>query len=141
MKIIDEHTFEGKGYHPFLITARWPVAYLNYAEAESLEQIEKLDIHHQTDEVFILLQGKAALIGASVTDQNINYDVVNMQPGIVYNIRREVWHKIAMQPGSQVLIIENNDTHLNDFEFFELTESQKSQLRECVTKIVSLTEN
>lgn len=123
MKIIDEHTFEGKGYHPFLITDRWQVAYLNYAEAESLEQIEKLDIHHQTDEVFILLQGKAALIGASVTDQNITYDVVNMQPG------------------SQVLIIENNDTHLNDFEFFELTESQKSQLRECVTKIVSLTEN
>ena len=96
MKIIDEHTFEGKGYHPFLITDRWQVAYLNYAEAESLEQIEKLDIHHQTDEVFILLQGKAALIGASVTDQNITYDVVNMQPGIVYNIRREVWHKIAM---------------------------------------------
>lgn len=123
MKIIDEHTFEGKGYHPFLITDRWQVAYLNYAEAESLEQIEKLDIHHQTDEVFVLLQGKAALIGASVTDQNITYDVVNMQPG------------------SQVLIIENNDTHLNDFEFFELTESQKSQLRECVTKIVSLTEN
>ena len=141
MKIIDEHTFEGKGYHPFLITDRWQVAYLNYAEAESLEQIEKLDIHHQTDEVFILLQGKAALIGASVTDQNINYDVVNMQPGIEYNIRREVWHKIAMQSGSQVLIIEKNDTHLNDFEFFELTESQKSQLRECVTKIVSLTEN
>ena len=73
MKIIDEHTFEGKGYHPFLITDRWQVAYLNYAEAESLEQIEKLDIHHQTDEVFILLQGKAALIGASVTDQNITY--------------------------------------------------------------------
>ena len=43
MKIIDEHTFEGKGYHPFLITDRWQVAYLNYAEAESLEQIEKLD--------------------------------------------------------------------------------------------------
>ena len=60
MKIIDEHTFEGKGYHPFLITDRWQVAYLNYAEAESLEQIEKLDIHHQTDEVFVLLQGKAA---------------------------------------------------------------------------------
>lgn len=26
MKIIDEHTFEGKGYHPFLITDRWQVA-------------------------------------------------------------------------------------------------------------------
>lgn len=41
MKIIDEHTFEGKGYHPFLITDRWQVAYLNYAEAESLEQDRK----------------------------------------------------------------------------------------------------
>lgn len=141
MKIIDEHTFEGKGYHPFLITDRWQVAYLNYAEAESLSKLRNWTSTIRQMKYLYFCREKAALIGASVTDQNITYDVVNMQPGIVYNIRREVWHKIAMQPGSQVLIIENNDTHLNDFEFFELTESQKSQLRECVTKIVSLTEN
>ena len=100
MKIIDEHTFEGKGYHPFLITDRWQVAYLNYAEAESLEQIEKLDIHHQTDEVFILLQGKAALIGASVTDQNITYDVVNMAPSARRPSRRRSARHATGEPGT-----------------------------------------
>lgn len=137
MKIIDDYKFSGEGYNPFLITGRWQVAYLNYAEAESLEKIEKLDIHHRTDEVFVLLQGQAALIGASITNGNIEYDAANMQQGVVYNIPQNVWHKIAMMPGSQVLIIENNDTHLDDFEFFELSPSQKIQLRECVNQTLT----
>ena len=141
MKIIDDYKFDGEGYNPFLITNKWQVAYLNYAEAESLEQIDKLDIHHHTDEVFVLLQGQAALIGASITDDNIVYDVVDMHSGIVYNIPKDAWHKIAMKPGSQVLIIENNHTHLGDFEFYELSDSQKAYLRECVNRIVSITDN
>lgn len=138
MKTIDDYKFSGEGYIPFLITSQWQVAYLNYAEAESLEQIEKLDVHHRTDEVFVLLHGQVALIGASIANGNIEYDVVNMQPGVVYNITKDNWHKIAMTPGSQVLIIENNDTHLDDFEFFELSTSQKMQLKECVNKAFSI---
>jgi hypothetical protein len=35
---------------------------------------------------------------------------------------------------SQVLIVENNNTHLGDFEFYNLNEMQKEQLRDVVTK-------
>lgn len=134
MKIIDAYDYAGAGYAPFLIGDKWQVAFLNYAPEEALESIVKLDVHHYTDEVFVLLDGRAALIGAQISDGRIVYEVVDMQPMQAYNIRREVWHKIAMQPGSRVLIVENSNTHLGDFEFYDLSAAQIATLRETVGK-------
>ena len=60
-----------------------------------------------------------------------------MRPLCAYNIRRGVWHKIAMQPGSRVLIVENCNTHLGDFEFYDLSAEQIAALRETVVKVWS----
>lgn len=134
MKIIDAYDYAGAGYAPFLIGDKWQAAFLNYAPEEALESIVKLDVHHYTDEVFVLLDGRAALIGAQISDGRIVYEAVDMQPMRAYNIRREVWHKIAMQPGSRVLIVENSNTHLGDFEFYDLSAAQIAALRETVGK-------
>lgn len=134
MKIIDAYDYGGTGYAPFLIGDKWQVAFLNYAPEEALESIVKLDVHHYTDEVFVLLDGRAALIGAQVADDGIVYEAVDMRPLCAYNIRCGVWHKIAMRPGSRVLIVENCNTHLGDFEFLDLSAEQIVALRETVAK-------
>jgi mannose-6-phosphate isomerase-like protein (cupin superfamily) len=134
MKLIDYYQHESQGYNPFLVTDRWQVALLNYAPAEALDAIDKLDVHHHTDEVFVLLRGRSALIAAAIKNDIISYDVIDMQPNVVYNIPTNRWHKIAMLEGSQVLIVENNNTHLSDFEFYPLNEIQKKQLRDTVNK-------
>ncbi|GHT14916.1 hypothetical protein AGMMS4956_13760 [Bacteroidia bacterium] len=136
MKLIEIYQHEKQGYNPFLITDRWQVALLNYAPAEALQAIDKLDVHHETDEVFVLLRGKSALIAADIKNGAIEYDVIDMQPNIVYNIPKNVWHKIAMQEGSQVLIVENNNTHIGDFEFYDLNEQQKQQLQKIVNETI-----
>ena len=133
-KMIDEYVYDGAGYAPLLIGDKWQVAFLNYAPEEALESIVKLDVHHCTDEVFVLLDGRAALIGAQVADGRIACEAVDMQPLRAYNIRRGVWHKIAMRPGSRVLIVEDSDTHLGDFEFYDLSPEQIAALRETVEK-------
>lgn len=135
MKIIDTYTHEGEGYAPFLIGEKWQVAYLNYAPAEALESVSCLDVHHYTDEVFVLMRGRAVLIGAQVRSEDVVFDVVAMEPSQSYNIRRGVWHKIAMEPGSQVLIVENSNTHLGDFEFYDLSPAQIDALRQAVREI------
>ena len=137
MKIIDAYDYGGTGYAPFLIGDKWQVAFLNYAPEEALESIVKLDVHHYTDEVFVLLDGRAALIGAQVDDGGVAYEAVDMRPLCAYNIRRGVWHKIAMQPGSRVLIVENCNTHLGEFEFYDLSAEQIAALRETVVKVWS----
>ena len=129
MKLIDCYNPQEAGYNPFLIGPTWQTAILNYALEESLEHIVKLDIHHFTDELFVLLEGEAVLIAAELNEQKIiGYDLQNMKPGTAYNIRRNVWHKIAMSEGSRVLIVENSNTHLGDFEFRDLNEIERSEL-------------
>ena len=56
-------------------------------------------------------------------------------PQGAYNIRRNVWHKIAKSEGSRVLIVENADTHRGDFEFRGLSAQEREELcrrvRDC----------
>lgn len=132
MQLIEQYTHTEDGYNPLLVRPKWQVAILNYAQAESLEAIDKLDVHHQTDEVFMLLEGRSVLIAASIHNDVVLYQTIDMKRGIIYNIPRNVWHKIAMYQGSSVLIVENADTHLGDFEFYNLSENQKMELKTAV---------
>lgn len=137
MKLIDIYDTGKAGYTPFLIGSKWQAAFLNYAPEEALESIVKLDVHHRTDELFVLLEGRAALIAARIDERGVSFEAVAMEPLRAYNIRRGVWHKIAMLPGSRTLIVENSNTHLGDFEFYDLTAEQIAALRATVRKALN----
>ncbi len=138
MNLIERYKHTENGYNPFLIREQWQVAILNYTPEETLEAIDKLDVHYETDEVFVLLAGNAVLIAASIDNGTVSYEAIDMKPNIVYNIPRNVWHKIAMQQESSVLIVENQKTHLGDFEFYPLNEAQKNDLRDAVVSAQGL---
>lgn len=136
MKLIEPYVSDIAGYIPLLMGSKWQVAILNYAPVEALECINQMDIHHHTDEVFVLLNGHAVLIAARIDASGICFETVDMKTHCVYNIPRNIWHKIAMEPGSQVLIVENAGTHLGDFEFYNLDSEAIALLRVAVTNEV-----
>lgn len=133
-QLIERFSHTDEGYMPSLITGPWQAAFLNYAPAEALEAITKLDIHHLTDEAFILLKGHVVLIAASQSGQGVDFEVTDMVPEIIYNIPRETWHKVAMEPGSSLLIVENALTHQADFEFLDLSDEEKRTLCQVVNE-------
>ncbi len=128
MRNIELYATKEKGYHPFLIRDGWQVAQLNYIDTQKIENIDKLDIHNHTDEVFILLKGKAVLIVATLNQNTTEFEIELMNPNITYNIPQKTWHNIAMEEGSEVIIIEKSNTHLSDFEFYYLTEDKRNEL-------------
>ena len=131
--------FEHKdsGFNPFLITPDWQVAQINFGSHQALENISRLDIHHQTDEAFFLIKGEVILVESEIVDANILFYLELMKQGIVYNIPKNTWHNIIMKPGSQVLIIENSNTHLGDFEFHDLSKIQKDELVKKVSQLIT----
>ena len=135
MKLIETYRHEGRGYNPFLIKEGWQVAQLNYTPEQDLLNIDKMDRHLQTDEVFVLLQGTAILIGAHLLDETFQFDCVRMKAGVTYNIPTGVWHNIVMTPGAEVIIFEKDGTHLGDFEYRPLSENQKLDLQSQVTSV------
>ena len=134
MKPIEKYIHEGIGYNPYLITGQWQVAKLNYLDGHGLDQIDKMEVHRKTDEVFILLCGTAVLIASSQTDGKGSFEVVKMELGVTYNIPTGVWHNIAMAPDAQIIIVENNNTHLNDVEYTTLDRDACDNLKQQIDK-------
>jgi len=138
MKIIEQYEISDKGYHPFLIRDGWQVAQLNYSKEQEIDNLKKLDIHHLTDEVFVLLKGEAVLIGAAINGNDVTIEVEKMKPNITYNIPVDTWHNVAMRKGCEILIIEKSETHIGDFEFFPLTNEKRNEMKILVNECYDL---
>ena len=134
MSLIEIYSTAEEGYHPFLIREGWQVAQLNYSKNQHIKNICKIEVHRNTDEVFVSLKGQPILITANLINEEPSFKVNVMKPYVIYNIPQNVWHNIAMEKGSEVLIIEKSNTHVNDVEYLHLTEKQIAELRVIVEK-------
>ena len=138
MKLIEKYRHKDEGYNPFLITEKWQVAQLNYSSELGVNSINKIDKHFKTDEVFILLKGTAVLITAEIHDEIVTFETCLMQEGITYNIPKLMWHSIALGKDAEVIIVEDNNTHIDDFEFFYLNKNQQRELKILINKTINL---
>jgi len=134
--MLETYYIKEEGYHPFLIREGWQVAQLNFTEEQHIDNILRVEAHHKTDEVFVLLKGKAVLILAKIIDGNPIFEVELMKSKITYNIPENAWHNIAMEKGSEVLIVEKSNTHLNDVSYFDLTQDKIKELKKMVKEIL-----
>lgn len=100
----------GMGYEPLVMTRDWQVAQLNYAPEQEPDALTMLDQHDFTDETFTLLEGRALLITYDTEEKNA--ELTPLKPGITYNVPVRVWHNIAMEKWSKVIITEGRDAHV-----------------------------
>ncbi len=105
--------FEG-GYHPIVRSGDWRVAVINSCDRFLDQNVVQAERHFKTDEVFMLLKGSARLyIGEAK-------ECVNLEPFKAYNVKINVWHSVALDDDSTVLIIEGDDTskEMQDYNNF-----------------------
>ncbi|WP_117879615.1 cupin domain-containing protein [Aureibaculum luteum] len=129
MSLIESYSVKEAGFNPFLIREGWQIAQLNFFEEQHINNINKMEVHHDTDEVFILLKGKAVLISGAIKDNVIKFSADIVKPYVVYNVPKNVWHNIAMEEGCKLLIVEKSGTHVNDVEYMPLNIAQINDLK------------
>jgi len=126
--MIETYYHAEEGYNPFLIREGWQVAQLNYQPQNSLDNIDMVEVHKVTDEVFILFKGQAVLIAADTVQENITFECVNMKVGVTYNIPAGRWHNIAMSPDTEMIIVEKSNTHKTDCSYLYLEDNDRQRL-------------
>ncbi len=104
--------YNGEGYNRTHIYDAWRVAFLNYAD--HFDRITYLERHMLTDEVFVLLCGRAELLIGEKGEP------VEMEPNKLYNIKKGVWHNIRVSRDAKVLIVENSETGRENSEYLYL---------------------
>lgn len=131
--LIEITEYEGEGYQPLIDYDKWRVAILNYCDELLPENIEKMQRHDETDEVFILLKGECILFLADGSNTIGEITAVNMEPLKLYNIKKSVWHTHTLSEEAMVLIVENQDTALINSPEKQLNDNEKE-------KIINLTD-
>jgi hypothetical protein len=127
-KLLEVREYAGIGYRPLVDYGVWRVAALNYIEELLPENLEKMDRHDETDEVFILLKGRCILFLGEGQDQVTEIFAQDLEPLKVYNVKRSAWHTHTLSQDATVLIIENRDTTQQNSPNCLLSAAQRRQL-------------
>lgn len=108
---VEIYDYKGEDYKTAIRFGSWRVAYLNFGEEFANKNFEKIERHNESDEVFILLEGRATLIVGKELNK------IEMEQHKLYNVPKGVWHHIFTYENTRVLIVENEDTGLENSDF------------------------
>jgi len=135
-QLIEIKSHEREGYKPLIYHSDWMVAMLNYFPEVDRTSMKKMEKHCHTDEVFVLLQGRAVLLVASGSERVDEIHPISMKKGVFYNVHQRVWHYIAMSRDARVVIVEKRDTNLNDFVYYHLSEEQVEKVKKEIQPLL-----
>ncbi len=118
--LLEIRQYTGEGYLPLIDFNTWRVAILRWEPASLPENIDRMERHTQTDEVFVLLEGQATLVlgGNSEKVDGIHPQV--LEPCKLYNVKQNTWHSILLSRDVSILIVENRNTGEGNSEYCSL---------------------
>jgi ureidoglycolate hydrolase len=125
---VDIHFHEDEGFKILAQYRTWRTAMLNSAAANRPETFSYVEKHKETDEVFVLLKGKAFLIIGGDGGKPASYEVLPLDLFKTYNVKINVWHGIIMSPDASFYIVENISTGKNNSDYYNLTKEEKDIL-------------
>lgn len=126
-RLLDIIGYNGEGYKPLVDFGAWRVAYLRYLDELYPPNIQRMERHLQTDEVFILLEGEAILMMGEGDQSVTQLHPVRMERMKIYNVRQGAWHGVVMGRQATILLVENQDTGDANSEYFTLNAPLKAQ--------------
>jgi ureidoglycolate hydrolase len=123
--LLEIREFTGLGYKPLIDFGAWRVAILRYIDELIPAQIERMERHNETDEVFVLLEGQAVLFLGEGDERIEKLHPQVMEPKKMYNVKRAVWHCAVLSRDASILLVENCDTGTANSDYVALTAEQR----------------
>ena len=123
--MLEVYEWSGVGFEPLVFTERWQAALLNWEPLFDRKNLDEIERHNHSDEVFVLLRGQAVLF---TRPDGGRLHAVEMKQGRIYNVPAGVWHNLVATRDVSFLIVENRDTHLHDTEIRPITAQELADL-------------
>ena len=99
-----------------------------------IANINCLERHNETDELFILLHGNCTLLYANETEKGLEISSLKMEPLKVYNIPRSLWHNTVTEHDTKLALIEDVSTGPSNSDNLDLTPEQIAEVHRLLGK-------
>ena len=120
---------DGPGYKPLLESdGDWVAAIMN-GTPTSWSVPEMIQKHPGTDELFVLVAGRAIMVVAGAGEKPGEIHQVEMKPNVLYNVKRGYWHATLMSTDAKIVIIERTGTNIDGSVPGPLSESQRAAIK------------
>lgn len=129
-----KYGYEGEGLIRVFENAKWMVGVKNWKPMNDIANINNLERHNETDELFILLKGRCTLLYANETENGLDIQAVEMELLHVYNIPRTLWHNTVTERDTKLALIEDSSTGSANSDAIDLTPEQIQRVHELVGK-------
>ncbi len=127
-RLLEIKEYFEEGYQPCVDYGEWRVAILRYIDELEPENIDAMERHNETDEVFVLLKGHCILFFGEGDCEIETIYPVDMQPEKIYNVKRGAYHTHTLSRDAIVLIVENQDTGPMNSDRLYLAAEQREEL-------------
>ena len=127
-----KYAYEGEGLTRVFENEKWMVGIKNWKPMNDIANINNLERHNETDELFILLNGQCTLLFANETAEGLDIQAVEMEPMKVYNIPRTLWHNTVTRKDTKLALIEDSSTGSANSDNLDLTEAQIARVHALV---------
>ena len=109
---------------------KWLVCIKNWKPDNDISGIAHLEVHHSTDEQFVLTAGKALLITAErENDAFRNIELTPMEQGKVYNVPAECWFYSITQKDTKIVYIQDSNCSMDNSDFADLMPEQIADIQ------------
>ena len=120
----------GPGYKPLIESGGdWMAAVMNGTPA-SWSVPGVIEQHPNTDELFVLVSGRAYMVVAGNGEKPGRISQHEMQLNVLYNVKAGTWHVNPMTPDARFVIIEKTGTNVDGTSsLVPLTPAQRRAIR------------
>ncbi len=117
-ELLEIKACQEEGYHPLVYFEGWRVAFLNDTPKFHMENIQEMQRHNTSDEVFLLLEGSFTLYVSDGKGNELGtLKAIPLEKGKLYNVKKGVWHTHVTGPGAKAAIIENADVSPDNTDY------------------------
>ena len=128
-ELIKISEYDGSGIGGETFCGEFLVSILNFLPRLVPEKVVSMQKHDETDECFVLLQGKAMIFLADGADRPENISCCTLEPNRVYTVLKGVWHQPAMTKDAKIVVIEKSNTTDANSPRLLLTDGQMADVR------------
>ena len=107
----------------------WMVGIKNWKPANDRANIDCLERHNETDELFVLLAGSCTLLSAVEENGKLSIKATAMEPMKVYNIPRSLWHNTVTMKSTKLILVEDVSTGAKNSDVLKLSDDQIAEVK------------
>ena len=108
-----------EGFETIYQNSAFKCAFISPSVQYRFGKVSLLKRHNDTDEVFVLLSGKAVLL---TRDGDGPYERTPLQPNTAYNVTKGTWHHLAVSDDALVFVTESGSLLPQNTESIQIVE-------------------